>query len=116
MRPVILVAVGGALGASARWGLAQYVPNDAASFPWATLTANIVGCIAIGLAARHLKRGSDLWYALVIGVLGGLTTFSAFAVETRLLIDAERPAIALSYVATTLVAGIGATRLARGRW
>lgn len=116
MRPFLLVAGGGALGATARWGLSEIVSNDASTFPWATLLANVIGCVAIGVAARRLRRGSELWYALVIGVLGGLTTFSAFAVETRLLIEAGRPLIALTYVALTVGAGVGATHVARGRW
>jgi CrcB protein len=115
MRSTMLVAVGGVVGASLRWGVGAGVPTEVGSFPWATLLVNVVGCLLIGFAAQRFTRGSDLWLALVVGGLGGLTTFSAFAVETRQLVDAERPLTALVYVAVTLVAGLGALEVARSR-
>lgn len=113
MRTGLIVAVGGAVGASARWGVGELVPTDTGRFPWATFTVNVVGCLLIGLAARRLTRGTDQWAGIVVGCLGGLTTFSAFSVETRLLLAADRPTTALVYVAATAIVGIGATELAR---
>lgn len=113
MRRSLLVAVGGVLGASARWAASEALPRTGAAFPWATLTVNLIGCLLIGVAARHLVRGSDRWLALVVGVLGGLTTFSTFAAETRELVDADRPALALLYVAASVVGGAAATEIAR---
>lgn len=113
MHPMLLVAIGGATGASARWVLGEIIERDPATFPWATFVVNIVGCLAIGLAARRLTRGSDVWLGLVIGLLGGLTTFSAFAVETRDLVDAGHPGLALVYVASTVSVGVAATEIAR---
>ena len=113
MRAALLVMIGGAAGATVRWSVHEVLPSDPGRFPWGTFVVNVVGCIAIGLLARRMTRGSDAWSGLVVGVLGGLTTFSAFAVETRLLLAEDRPGIALAYVAATIVVGIGATELAR---
>lgn len=109
------VGVGGALGAAARWGigdlLAEPMPVGSA-WPWATLIANVVGCLLIGLAARRLERHTLSWDALVTGVLGGFTTMSAFAVELNDLAEAGRTSLTIGYLAATLVGGIGATWLA----
>lgn len=113
MRAAILVMAGGAAGAASRWSVHELLPTEAGRFPWGTFAVNVVGCLLVGLAARRIARDSDLWAGLVVGVLGGLTTFSAFAVETRVLIADERPLTALAYVAATVVAGIGATEFAR---
>jgi CrcB protein len=113
MRAALLVMIGGAIGAAVRWSVHEVLPSDPGRFPWGTFVANVAGCVAIGLLARRVTRGSDAWAGLVVGGLGGLTTFSAFAVETRLLLADDRPDIAAVYVAATLVVGIGATELAR---
>ena len=115
MRAGLFVMIGGALGATARWSVHEILPSDDGRFPWGTFVVNVVGCLAIGLAARRLARDSDAWAGLVVGCLGGLTTFSAFAVETRLLVADERPAVAVAYVAATMAVGIAATELARSR-
>ena len=113
MRTYSLVAVGGAAGAAARWGVAEAIHAEPGSFPWATLLVNLVGCALIGLAARHLVRASDRWMLGVTGLLGGLTTYSTFAVETRDLVDAGRPAAALAYVAASVVGGLAAVEISR---
>jgi CrcB protein len=115
MRAGILVVVGGAAGATARWTVHELLPSDPGRFPWGTFIVNVVGCLAIGLLARRVARDTDLWAGLVVGGLGGLTTFSAFAVETQLLLAEDRPGIALAYVAATMTIGIAATELARSR-
>lgn len=116
MRTYLLVAAGGATGASIRWAVAELITSEPGSFPWATLIVNLVGCALIGLATRYLVRTSDRWYVGVTGVLGGLTTYSAFAVETRDLIDAGRPGTALLYVAVSIVGGLVSVEVARGDW
>mgnify|MGYP002629113019 FL=1 len=104
------------MGASMRWGLGESVNRSPGAFPYATLLINVVGCALIGLAARMLVRGSDRWQIGVTGLLGGLTTYSTFAVETRELLDAGHGGQALLYVAVSIVAGLAATELARGDW
>jgi CrcB protein len=113
MRTYLLVAGGGATGAAARWGVTEVIQPEPGSFPWATLLVNLVGCALIGLAARHLVRTSDRWMLGVTGVLGGLTTYSTFAVETRDLLDAGRSGAALAYVAASVIGGLVAVEIAR---
>ncbi len=111
MRAGFLVMAGGAAGASVRWSVGELLPLEPGQFPWATFAVNVVGCLLIGLTARRFARGTDAWLVLAVGGLGGLTTFSAFAVETRLLVAADRPMTALVYVAATMIVGLGATEL-----
>lgn len=111
------IACGGALGASARWGVAELVAAigsepPPASWPWATFVVNVVGCVLIGLAARRLLRPSIAWDFTVTGVLGGFTTFSALAVELNDLAEADRLSMAIAYGAATLAAGVAATLIA----
>ena len=113
VRAAILVMAGGAAGAASRWTVHELVPVADGGFPWSTFAVNVVGCLLVGLAARHVARNSDLWAGLVVGVLGGLTTFSTFAVETRVLIADGHPRTAIAYVAATMIVGIAATELAR---
>lgn len=112
-REFALVALGGVVGAAIRWIVAEALPRDVGGFPWATLSVNITGCLLIGLAARRLVPGTAVWLALVVGMLGGLTTFSTFAVETRSLVDAGESGTALIYMASTLAIGLAATEIAR---
>lgn len=100
---VVLVALGGVLGALGRYALALALPSG--DWPWATLTVNLVGSLAIGLLVPRLPDGS--WRPfLVTGVLGGFTTFSALAIETTSLIDGGRAPLALAYVLVTVVGGL----------
>ncbi len=116
MRAYLLVASGASVGASLRWWVGDVIERSPGSFPWATLLVNVVGCVLVGLAARLLVRGSDRWLAAVTGLLGGLTTYSTFANETRELLDAGHGGLALAYVAASVVAGLAAVELARGDW
>jgi CrcB protein len=86
-----------------------------ATWPWATLIVNVVGCVAIGVAARRVARDTTAWAFVVTGVLGGFTTFSAFAVELNDLAEADRLPLAAAYGAVTVVAGVVATMIAGGR-
>jgi fluoride exporter len=116
--PAVLTAVaaGGAIGATGRWFVAwtldsaggQHVPG---TWPWATLVENIIGCVLIGFAARLVARDTVSWAFVVTGVLGGFTTFSAFAVELNDLAEADRLTLAVVYGALTLAAGVGATTI-----
>jgi len=115
------IALGGACGASTRYGLAQLVPRTAGGFPWATLLANVLGCLLIGML---MVAVTEVWTApplvrpfLGVGVLGGFTTFSTFAVESQALALEGAAGTALLYVALTpalaLVAVATGTALAR---
>ena len=114
---LLAVAVGGATGASGRWLVAWAVDATAGvhqpgTWPWATLIANVLGCVLIGFAARRIEHDTTAWAFVVTGVLGGFTTFSAFAIELNDMADVERLPLAVLYGAVTLAAGIGATAIA----
>lgn len=111
-RAVAAVAVGGAAGAGARWLVASAVTSQPGEWPWATVVVNLVGCLAIGVAARRLEPGSIAWDVAVTGVLGGFTTMSALAVELDALADGGRSGLALAYAAVSLGGGVGAAALA----
>ncbi|SDF67528.1 CrcB protein [Blastococcus fimeti] len=111
----LAAALGGALGALGRWGIAEALPRDADGWPWATLLVNLVGCLVLGLliGALFARSPDSPWLRpfLGTGVLGGFTTFSAFAVETVQLTDAGRPGLAAAYVAVSVAGGVAASAL-----
>ena len=110
--PVIAgVALGGALGASARYLLDQAIEHRSFSiFPWATFTINLTGCFLIGVITESLVDRHHLpaWLrvGLVVGVIGGYTTFSTFAQESLTLLEARDFAVTLLYVVGSVTAGI----------
>lgn len=108
---VVSVAVGGALGSLARYGLNVAVPAGA-GWPLATLVENLLGAFLLGLllqvllrAGRETPRRRWLRLTLGTGVLGGFTTYSAFALELHGLLADGRAWLALGYAATTVVGG-----------
>jgi CrcB protein len=106
----LLAALGGALGASARWAVASALPSSPGGWPWATLLVNLSGCLLIGvlLAVLLARYATSPWLRpfLATGVLGGYTTYSTFAVDTVALVDAGRPALAAGYVAASVLGGV----------
>ena len=100
------VALGGAIGAVLR-----YLTGLAIAFPFGTLAVNIVGSFLIGVLWVALAdRGA--WAALLItGVLGGFTTFSAFSLDTLLLVDSGRAPMAAVYVLASVTLSLGACAL-----
>jgi len=112
-REAAVVAVGTAVGATARWGVGELGGLDPTlgEFPWATLLVNVAGCFLIGVAAARLSGLARVGVAT--GVLGGFTTMSAFAVEANQLADANEPVFAAVYVVASMALGVGAAWLAR---
>ena len=112
--PILLVALGGALGAVARFlvatGFARKVGVD---WPWGTLFINVSGCFLIAVLAARLSSES-LRYLLPIGFVGAYTTFSTFEYETMRLVQQGRPAGALAYVLGSNLLGFAAVLL--GNW
>lgn len=101
------IAAGGALGALARFGVVHLAGRAGLQFPWGTLAVNVAGSLAIGVLLGALGRREGAVEAvrpfLVIGVLGAFTTFSAFSMETVLLLQDARWGPALAYVLASVV-------------
>jgi CrcB protein len=102
--------MGAFIGGVARYaigvGMLSRWPNQA--FPWQTFAVNVVGCLAAGVAvallgARGADHGARLFF--VTGILGGMTTFSAFGIESVALIRGGALGLALVYVFGTIAAG-----------
>lgn len=107
------VAVGGALGTLARVGTDLVLPATPGGWPVATLLVNVSGALLLGVVLTRL-RDHRLRALLGTGVLGAWTTFSTFAVELDVLLR-TRPAVALGYAATSVLAGLVAVRMGRRR-
>ena len=105
-RTLAVVALGGAIGALARYGLQSAFPAAPAGFPWAVFGINVAGCLAIGLV--YAVAGPRLRPFLGTGVLGGFTTFSTYAVGVQRDLAAGLPRVALLYAAATVIAALGA--------
>ncbi len=116
MLHTLLVMAGGAIGAALRFHLGKAAGRLLGpGWPWGTLCANVIGGIAMGLFAGWLAARSDggesLRLFVAVGVLGGFTTFSAFSLETMLMIERGETLSALAYVAASVllsVAGLAA--------
>lgn len=100
---LLLVAVGGVLGAVGRYAVSVVMPTG--DWPWATLSVNLAGSLAIGLLVPLLPEGRWRLFA-VTGVLGGFTTYSALALDATVLLDTGRALLALAYVSVTIAGGL----------
>lgn len=118
MPAYLLVALGSALGGVARYWLSiVFAARMGDAFPWGTLFVNVTGCFLIGLADAWMRTdgqpalGPGARQLLMIGLLGGYTTFSSFGLQTLHLLGNGRPAGALGNVALSLVACLAAVWL-----
>lgn len=118
MSPTLLVMIGGALGAAARFHLGGFAARAfGTGFPAGTLIANVGGGLAMGLLAALLARSGagETWRLLLgVGVLGGFTTFSAFSLETIAMIERGQAGLAALYVGASVLGALAA--LAIGLW
>lgn len=105
LRRAALVALGGMLGTASRLALGMLIPDAAAG----VLAANVVGALLLGILTARLPA-SDLRVFLATGVLGGFTTYSAFAVDSVQL-WASAPLLSVGYVVVSLGVGIAAAGL-----
>ena len=102
----LLVALGGATGAVLRFYISETLPTS--SFPWATLSVNLVGSFLLGIvASAALTQVISEGQALLLGVgfLGAFTTMSTFSVEAAMLFDEGRWTALVAYVTVTGVVG-----------
>lgn len=110
MTKLLLIAVGGAVGSVARYGTGTLLLRltEKTLFPWGTLAVNLLGCLLIGyvngLLDDRLIR-PEYRFLLVIGVLGGYTTFSTFGWETMAMLRDGQHARAMAYVLANNVLG-----------
>ena len=109
MERLLIVGLGGALGSMARYGagLAAARLAPGAAWPWATLSVNVIGGLLMGLLVGWLAQrgqgGESLRLFAAVGVLGGFTTFSAFSLETVLMIERRQFGLAAAYVALSVI-------------
>ncbi|MBP2582261.1 CrcB protein [Streptomyces sp. PvR006] len=117
--PVVgVVAAGGALGASARYGAGLVWPTPEGAFPWTTFTVNVIGCALLGALMVLLTERPTEWSTapphpllrpfLGTGFCGGFTTFSTYGLETERLLSAGDPTRGLLYLGGTLVTALAA--------
>lgn len=114
-RPALAVAAGGACGALLRHAATELLPRDPDTFGWTVLAVNVIGCALLGMLIGYLG-GEPRSHRLVrpflaVGVLGGFTTFSAFALDAFRLADGGEPVGAAAYVALTVLGCLGAALL-----
>ncbi|MEY2924985.1 MAG: fluoride efflux transporter CrcB [Bacteroidota bacterium] len=103
---LVLVFVGGGLGAAARWGVSQAV-QPASHFPWTTFTVNMLGCFLIGMLSYFVIKGNNTLFLLgIVGFLGGFTTFSSFALEMFRLMEAQEWKTFFSYFLVSNLLGV----------
>jgi len=113
MKMILAVATGGALGATGRFLVGKMMFRlMGPGFPWGTLTVNIIGSFVIGVTVTLLASRYNLahhWQGfLVIGVLGGFTTFSAFSMEVGLMLERHEITNAALYAMGSLFFGVAA--------
>lgn len=110
MTEILAVGAGGFAGAVLRYLIGLIPLNESFIFPIKTFSVNIAGCIAIGLIAAALSRNHtinpQLLLFLKVGLCGGFTTFSTFALETADLIKTGHPVTALLYIFLSVMAGV----------
>lgn len=118
MKLILLVGVGSFLGGIFRFFLSEWIQTKTLStFPYGTLTVNLIGCFAIGIVFAFVEKSqlSMEWRVLVAtGILGGFTTFSAFSMETFSMIRSGNIFNAALYIFLSIVIGLLAT--AFGFW
>lgn len=112
MKPLLLVALGGALGSVARYLLSGVALHHTVEwrFPLGTFAVNVIGCLAVGvlggLVVKHDLLSAEARLFLFTGVAGGFTTFSAFGLETFYLLRRGELLVAGGYVAASVIAGL----------
>jgi CrcB protein len=107
-----VIAVGGALGAPARYGIARLLPVQPGVFPWATFWTNVSGSLLIGLfvtgVLERMHRDRYVRPFFVVGFLGSFTTYSTLATETVTLVKDGNVGLAVAYTAASIVVGLSA--------
>ena len=110
MTHLVLIALGGALGALGRYGLVNFIGGR--FYPWGTLSVNVIGSFAMGLAyifiVEKMSIPASLKPLIMTGFLGAFTTFSAFSLESWELVDRGQLLFAFSYMLASVMLSIAA--------
>jgi fluoride exporter len=114
MNGLFAVMIGGALGAGARYLVSSaFLRAVGPGFPWGTLAINLLGGllmgVLVGVLARTSNGGEPARLLLGVGVLGGFTTFSAFGLETWLMIERGQMGIGFAYIAASVIGAVALT-------
>lgn len=104
----LMVMLGGAAGSALRYALSLVLnPEAGTGMPWGTLAANLAGCLLIGWCSTLLADASDaLRLGVLVGILGGFTTFSSFGLEAIRLLQSEQVGLALAYIGISNLGGL----------
>ncbi len=111
MKTILLIALGGAIGSVARFLVGRFALTMwGADFPWGTFVVNVAGSLVIGIMAGLLAHftnwSQDVRHFAIVGILGGFTTFSAFALDAFTLYERGAYAPALAYVLASVCVSI----------
>ncbi|MGJ8655672.1 MAG: fluoride efflux transporter CrcB [Akkermansiaceae bacterium] len=108
MNHILLIFIGSGLGATARYILSLQLQSEGSKMPYGILTANLLGCLLIGIIYGLVKSHHPTWISplAVTGFLGGFTTFSTFALDTQKLIQSGNLTLAITYSLISLLGGL----------
>lgn len=106
----LLVACGGAIGASLRYGAGFLISQPQSLFPWITWSINVLGCLLAGIffafTLKYPVLDNEVRLLFMVGILGGFTTFSSFGLETFQFIRQEQMMMALLYAVSSTLIGL----------
>ena len=110
MRTVVAVAIAGAFGTLARWGIGVWVGHRFSSFPWGTMVINVSGSFILGVMFAVLVErnigSTTMRVALMTGLMGAYTTFSTFSLETFRLFEDGATGSALANIGFSVLLGL----------
>ena len=111
MKQVLIVFIGGGLGTVMRFLTSKILPYSGKGFPWSTFSANMIGCLIIGVVTgyflRNISENQSEWILFAtVGFCGGFTTFSSFANENFLFLRDDNYIIMLIYSVLSVLSGI----------
>ncbi|MGN6488093.1 MAG: fluoride efflux transporter CrcB [Devosia sp.] len=118
MNPYLLVGIGGALGAMARYGVGTTLPAPGNGFPAATLLINIAGSVAMGVLVGVLAKTTpqfqnEIRLFVAVGLFGGFTTFSSFSLDAIFLIERGEVVLATAYIVGSVLLAVTGLWLGR---
>ena len=112
IKEIILVGIGSGIGGVCRYLISLFMSHAQSGFPWGTFTANIIGCLLIGLlwgvTSRFQSLSPSFSLFLMVGFCGGFTTFSTFSKESLALLQANNYILFLLYATGSIFLGLAA--------